>query len=411
MKQFFSNIGIGQGARIEVKFMTADGNPAPEAEGPPTAKGGKGEMLSVYNAGDKVVGEVKISPIPGKVFDHQGVRVTLTGRILSGSDKSDFMAVAKEIEPPGQLRSPGAFPFEFENTDMRYESYAGSQVQLLYFVRVTVPQRVGKTDRKFFFLVRRYEGHDAAPRAPIKMEVGIEDCLHLEFEYLRDRFHLSDVVVGRIHFLLVRIRLKHMELEVRRRETVGGGASAHCHTETVARYEIMDGAPVKGESIPIRLFLAPYGLTPSYADVNKKFNVKYFLNLVLVDEEDRRYFKQQEIVLFRANPSAATQQGAQPPPVPQHPVQPVPRDVAAASGPVTAIPADGGAGEASSDAAAAMRAPPPSASPMGSAHPPDGSKASAAGTAPQGFEGGAPPVPAPVPVQPPGEGGWGSAEG
>lgn len=88
----------------------------------------------------------------------------------------------------------------------------------------------------------------------------------------------------------------------------------------------MDGAPVKGESIPIRLFLAGnsssqfsisqvlsmlwliiesvgwwwhrlspagYDLTPTMRDVNKKFSVRYFLNLVLVDEEDRRYFKQQ----------------------------------------------------------------------------------------------------------------------
>ena len=28
-------------------------------------------------------------------------------------------------------------------------------------------------------------------------------------------------------------------------------------------------------------------------DINKKFSVRYYLNLVLVDEEDRRYFKQQ----------------------------------------------------------------------------------------------------------------------
>mgnify|MGYP007072019128 FL=1 len=27
--------------------------------------------------------------------------------------------------------------------------------------------------------------------------------------------------------------------------------------------------------------------------------MKYYLNLVLVDEEDRRYFKQQEIFLYR----------------------------------------------------------------------------------------------------------------
>ena len=61
----------------------------------------------------------------------------------------------------------------------------------------------------------------------------------------------------------------------------------------------MDGAPVKGESIPIRVFLAGYDLTPTMRDVNKKFSVRYFLNLVLMDTEDRRYFKQQEITLWR----------------------------------------------------------------------------------------------------------------
>ena len=60
----------------------------------------------------------------------------------------------------------------------------------------------------------------------------------------------------------------------------------------------MDGAPVKGESIPIRVFLAGYDLTPTMRDINKKFSVKYYLNLVLVDEEERRYFKQQ--VKYRA---------------------------------------------------------------------------------------------------------------
>jgi vacuolar protein sorting-associated protein 26 len=34
------------------------------------------------------------------------------------------------------------------------------------------------------------------------MEVGIEDCLHIEFEYDKARYHLKDVVVGRIYFLL-----------------------------------------------------------------------------------------------------------------------------------------------------------------------------------------------------------------
>lgn len=78
----------------------------------------------------------------------------------------------------------------------------------------------------------------------------------------------------------------------------------YTENEPIAKYEIMDGAPVRGESIPIRLFLAGYDLTPTMRDINKKFSVRYYLNLVLVDEEERRYFKQQvrmncNLLIFR----------------------------------------------------------------------------------------------------------------
>ena len=50
----------------------------------------------------------------------------------------------------------------------------------------------------------------------------------------------------------VRIKLKHMELEIRRREVTGTGPAKRTEVETLGKYEIMDGAPVRGESIPIR---------------------------------------------------------------------------------------------------------------------------------------------------------------
>lgn len=78
----------------------------------------------------------------------------------------------------------------------------------------------------------------------------------------------------------------------------------------------MDGAPIKGETIPIRLFLGGYELGPTFqgishslewstssintfVEINKKFSVRYYLNLVLVDEDNRRYFKQHEIFMYR----------------------------------------------------------------------------------------------------------------
>jgi hypothetical protein len=54
------------------------------------------------------------------------------------------------------------------------------------------------------------------------------------------------VIVGKIYFLLVRIKIKHMELEIRRRESTGSGPNTYNESETLAKYEIMDGAPVRG---------------------------------------------------------------------------------------------------------------------------------------------------------------------
>jgi hypothetical protein len=37
------------------------------------------------------------------------------------------------------------------------------------------------------------------------------------------RYHLKDVIVGKIYFLLVRIKIRYMELAIVRRETTGAG--------------------------------------------------------------------------------------------------------------------------------------------------------------------------------------------
>lgn len=60
------------------------------------------------------------------------------------------------------------------------------------------------------------------------------------------RYHLKDVIVGKIYFLLVRIKIKYMEIAILKRESVGNGPNLFHENETIAKYEIMDGAPVKG---------------------------------------------------------------------------------------------------------------------------------------------------------------------
>ncbi|KAF5202216.1 Vacuolar protein sorting-associated protein 26b [Thalictrum thalictroides] len=263
---------------------------------------GKTVMVPLFQSQENIVGEVSIEPFQWKKVEHNGVKIELLGQIEMYSDRGnfyDFTSLVRELEVPGDIYERKSYPFEFSSVEMPYESYSGVNVRLRYVLKVTISRSyVGNMVEYQDFAVQKYTPVPSINNT-IKMEVGIEDCLHIEFEYSKSKYHLKDVIVGKIYFLLVRIKIKHMELEIRRRESTGSGPNTHVETETLAKFELMDGVPVRGESIPIRLFLSPYELTPTYRNINNKFNVKYFLNLVLVDEEDRRYFKQQEITVYR----------------------------------------------------------------------------------------------------------------
>lgn len=91
-----------------------------------------------------------------------------------------------------------------------------------YFLRVTIVRRISDVVREVDIAVHTLSSYPEM-NSPIKMEVGIEDCLHIEFEYNKSKYHLKDVIVGKIYFLLVRIKIKHMEIAIIKRETTGAG--------------------------------------------------------------------------------------------------------------------------------------------------------------------------------------------
>lgn len=150
-------------------------------------------------------------------------------------------------------------------------SILGANVRLRYFLRVTIVRRLADIGKEVDIAVHTLSSYPDMNNS-IKMEVGIEDCLHIEFEYNKSkydilkyssrtfkinnfyRYHLKDVIVGKIYFLLVRIKIKHMEIAIIKRETTGTGPNMFTENETIAKYEIMDGAPVRGIKINEYLF-------------------------------------------------------------------------------------------------------------------------------------------------------------
>jgi len=260
----------------------------------------------LYTEGETISGKVMINLKDNKKLEHNGIKVEFIGQIELFYDRgnnSDFTALIQELAPAGVMTKSTEFDFNFANVELPYECYNGINVRLRYFVRVTISRRFADVVQEKEIWVHRYQISPEINHS-IKMEVGIEGCLHIEFEYNKSKYSLRDVIVGKIYFLLVRIKIQRMEISIIKRETTGSGPNLYNESETVAKFEIMDGSPVRGECIPVRLFLNGFELTPTFKEVNKKFSVRYYLNLVLIDQEDRRYFKQQEITLWRQQNAA-----------------------------------------------------------------------------------------------------------
>lgn len=260
------------------------------------------EVVPLYTGSESITGKLNVKLKPGKKLEHTGISINLIGQIELLYDRSNpfsFKTVERELATAGTLLESKSYDFVFSDVSLDEETYQGNNVRLRYFLRVRIARQYSPNIHHVVDLAVQNVEPDPEVNNSIKMEVGIEDCLHIEFEYARCKYHLTDVVIGKIYFLLVRIKIKFMELIIVKRESTGSGPNTYNESENISKFELMDGAPVRGESIPIRLFLSPYGMTPTYKNIHNRFSVKYFLNLVLVDVEDRRYFKQQEIIMRR----------------------------------------------------------------------------------------------------------------
>jgi vacuolar protein sorting-associated protein 26 len=161
----------------------------------------------------------------------------ITEMFFDRGNHYEFLSLGQELAAPGELQHPQTFDFNFKNVEKQYESYNGINVKLRYFVRVTVSRRMADVIREKDIWVYSYR-IPPETNSSIKMDVGIEDCLHIEFEYSKSKYHLKDVIVGRIYFLLVRLKIKHMELSIIRRETTGAAPNQYNESETLVRFEV-----------------------------------------------------------------------------------------------------------------------------------------------------------------------------
>ena len=128
----------------------------------------------------------------------------------------------RDLEPPGQIGDNSTYDFQFNRVEGKHETYTGIAVRLRYYVNVVINRSYNRITKEEEFIVCNTE-EEPEENNPIKMEVGIEECLHIEFEFNQSKFHLKDCILGKVFFNLVRIKIKHMELSIIKKEIIGTG--------------------------------------------------------------------------------------------------------------------------------------------------------------------------------------------
>lgn len=152
----------------------------------------------------------------------------------------EFVSLVKDLARPGEITQSQTYDFEFTHVEKPYESYTGQNVKLRqvwsftslyshcvclcvclscgniwtehltpdvvfysqtlytnklgshvcrvfrYFLRATVIRRLNDITKEMDIVVHTLSTYPEL-NSSIKMEVGIEDCLHIEFEYNKSK--------------------------------------------------------------------------------------------------------------------------------------------------------------------------------------------------------------------------------
>ncbi|EZG56713.1 putative vacuolar protein sorting-associated protein 26 [Gregarina niphandrodes] len=256
-------------------------------------------------------------PIKGSIIVHSaaknrinvtGINIELIGKLEVSSCKNPLSINFCYVNKSLPIIDSNNYPFTFKSPELPYNTYNGVRAKVRYYLKCTVTKDSTPIYKELDILVLNTAQGPPIPVRPLNIDVGIEDCLHIDVRLDRNAINLNGQILGHVHFLVVKLVVKHMEINILRTEIVGGilsdqssaeGQLTH-ETTPVFRYELMDGTPGKGEIVPIRMNLRNVPVGPTEINVANNFSVRYFLSVVIVDESDRRYFKKQEVWFYRS---------------------------------------------------------------------------------------------------------------
>jgi vacuolar protein sorting-associated protein 26 len=94
--------------------------------------------------------------------------------------------------------------------------------------------------------------------------------------------------------------VSRMEISLIRRESLGTPDNTTSHSKTLEKFEVMDGCPDEGDTVPFRMCMRGVkNLTPSYKAIHNRLFVRHWFMVTIYDEMGHKFFKQAEITFYR----------------------------------------------------------------------------------------------------------------
>jgi vacuolar protein sorting-associated protein 26 len=178
------------------------------------------------------------------------------------------------------------------------QTYHGHSFSVCHWIRLTVKKTLGSIDYS-----EEVYSYEIAPVAkaldPLCIRVAVAENIRVDLLINRRKFDISDVICGAAHFLLVALKIKTFTLSLVAQELMEAEGKTKKHKTVCGTWEITDGAPVKGEIVPFRVFLAPLDISPSCANAAGGYTVTHFLHFTIITTGREKYFKQLQIKLYK----------------------------------------------------------------------------------------------------------------
>jgi len=264
-----------------------------------------------YFPNEKISGEILIELNQNKFLEHKGIKINLIGiieyskeNIILNKIYDEFLNLSSAEKINNEITK---IKFNFLlNKNIQYESYYGSFIKVKYFLLVTIflENEKNLTNQKEIVILKPMliEDYKKLENSPMKIEIGVENMIHVIFQINKTNYFLRDIIIGKVIFVNINIIIKTMFIQIIKKENLNINNQFSNETIVLNTYEIMDDNTEKNTEIPIRFYLNGIkNLTPNYENIDKKIKIEYFLNIELIDINNNRFFKKLEIKLTRLN--------------------------------------------------------------------------------------------------------------